>query len=176
MVKYRLIRKCKSCFKKHDCSKKSNQFTSKFIGKKTKKQKNNKPKNNKSTKNNNPAKKVKSNKLNTNPFIYNRESIPQVERNLVCYNQNWKCNLCDKMFKCSIIIDHIRPLFLGGNNTLTNYQGLCDVCNKIKTDIIDKKLDKEFSSGKLKESDMTTSYILDKQLNYYDSKDYYSYN
>ena len=76
------------------------------------------------------------------------------------------------MFKCSIIIDHIRPLFLGGNNTLSNYQGLCDVCNKIKTDIIDKKLAALFINGDIKEDNLTTNFIIDMQKKYFDKKDY----
>lgn len=103
---------------------------------------------------------------------YDREPIPKVERNLVCYNQKWKCNLCDNMFKCSIIIDHIRPLFLGGANKLDNYQGLCDICNKIKTDVIDKKLYKSFTSGEMTEKDLTVDNILSMQRDYYNSKNY----
>ena len=109
------------------------------------------------------------------PYIYDRETIPQVERNLICYNQQWSCNLCSEMFKCSIIIDHIRPLFLGGSNSLNNYQGLCDVCNKIKTDVIDKKIYKSYITGEVDESELTTVYILNKQNSYFNSKEYSLY-
>ena len=76
------------------------------------------------------------------------------------------------MFKCSIIIDHIRPLFIGGANNLSNYQGLCDICNKIKTDIIDKQIYKSFINGDIKEKDLTPKYIIEKQQIYFNSKNY----
>ena len=71
-----------------------------------------------------------------------------------------------------IIIDHIRPLFLGGANKLDNYQGLCDICNKIKTDVIDKKIYKLFTSGEMAEKDLTVDNILSIQRDYYNSKNY----
>jgi len=49
---------------------------------------------------------------------------------------------------------------------------LCDVCNKIKTDVIDKKLYKSYITGEIDESELTTTYILDKQKNYFNSKEY----
>jgi len=160
MVNYKLSRKCKNE------TKKKSRLSTKPIIKKTITlykicNKLNCRKQNSST----------NRKINK-PYIYERESIPQVERNLICYNQNWNCNLCGEMFKCSIIIDHIRPLFLGGCNSLNNYQGLCDVCNKIKTDVIDKKLYKSYITGEIDESELTTTYILDKQKNYFNSKEY----
>ena len=107
--------------------------------------------------------------------IYDREVIPQVEKNLICSKQKWNCNLCGQMFQTSIIIDHIKPLFLGGENNLHNYQGLCNMCNKIKTNVIDYKLERMFITGQIKEADMTTDYIINQQKNYFKSRDYKSF-
>lgn len=157
MVKYRLTRHCKN----NTIAKSNSGVVAKKFGLKKRKPKNkpNKP----------------NNKLKKELHIYDRELIPQVERNLICYKQCWKCNLCNEMFKCTIIIDHIRPLFLGGCNNLNNYQGLCDICDKIKTGIIDQELKKSFHSGDITETNLTTNYIINKQICYYKRKNYNSF-
>ena len=181
MVNYRLSRKCKHVYKQSSLNTKQSRLNTKQSSLNTKQSSNvlNILKNK-----NNLIKKQTTiykvcNKLNTKKQdtlkgiqLYNRESIPQVEKNLICSNQKWRCNLCNEMFRCSIIIDHIRPLFMGGTNNLSNYQGLCDICNKIKTDVIDKKIYKSFINDEIKEKDLTTEYIISKQKNYFESKEY----
>lgn len=66
-----------------------------------------------------------------------RKRIPQFTKNRVCANQEWNCNFCKNRFSDVYIIDHMIPLWLGGNNDETNLQGLCPSCNKFKTAYID---------------------------------------
>ena len=164
MVKYNLQRKCKNIINNFYKVNRSYNTNTKVNKPTVNNSKVNKPTINKP--------KVNKSKVNKISFIHNRELIPQVERNLICYNQSWKCNLCKDMFKCSIIIDHIRPLFLGGENNLNNYQGLCDMCNKIKTDVIDKKLFKMYNNNEIKEADLTKDFIINNQIKYYKLKNY----
>lgn len=72
--------------------------------------------------------------------IHKRVNFPQWMRNKVCSSQEWNCNLCNERFDDSIIIDHIKPLYLGGSNHISNLQALCPSCDKFKTNYMDNQV------------------------------------
>lgn len=104
--------------------------------------------------------KYESDKFDSNKRI----KFPQFYRNKVSSNQKWCCNICKNLLKETIIVDHIVPLSMGGNNNLSNLQSLCAECDKIKTGIIDYQIIK-----KLKNNNIDSTLILNKQRDYYEN-------
>ena len=47
--------------------------------------------------------------------------------------QSWKCNLCRQSLESTAQVDHIQPLWLGGDNEIDNLQILCVSCHAKKT-------------------------------------------
>ena len=44
------------------------------------------------------------------------------------------CNLCNKPFLIkNLTIDHVLPLFMGGNSEINNLQLLCEPCHRVKS-------------------------------------------
>lgn len=74
---------------------------------------------------------------------HKRISFSKSTRRLVYEKSNHKCAICGKELQIDYCndddyatIDHIIPLNKGGKNELDNYQATCQVCNKIKSDIM----------------------------------------
>ncbi len=76
------------------------------------------------------------------------------------------------MFHTSIIVDHIRPLCLGGKNNLNNYQGICHMCDKTKTGVIDHKLTKMYNNNELKSNQLTNNLIINMHKKYFKERGY----
>ena len=77
--------------------------------------------------------------LSQNDFIkvirkktYKRK-LGETTKKMVASNQNWRCNHCKSLLNFTYEIDHIIPLFKGGNNEINNLQALCRNCHGIKT-------------------------------------------
>ena len=51
----------------------------------------------------------------------------------VAYRQHYICASCKKLLPPTYEVDHIKPLFLGGNNYESNLQALCPNCHREKT-------------------------------------------
>jgi len=62
----------------------------------------------------------------------------------ICTFYDNKCLSCgEKSTPESLTVDHVRPVSMGGSNTVRNYQPLCMVCNREKKNtIIDYRWDK----------------------------------
>jgi hypothetical protein len=84
----------------------------------------------------NPVKKNFKQKSNSNIFQVNtikRFKIHDYIKNILYSRQNDLCNLCKNNLGVNRIVDHVVPLFLGGEDNINNYQALCGHCNKWKT-------------------------------------------
>ena len=51
----------------------------------------------------------------------------------VAADQKWVCTRCDELLPAEFEVDHILPLFKGGNNHIDNLQALCPTCHAAKT-------------------------------------------
>ena len=74
------------------------------------------------------------NKLNVN----NRKKktkryVGESLKKYVAAGQGWKCKDCIQILDASYEIDHIIPLYKGGNNDIKNLQALCRNCHGRKT-------------------------------------------
>ena len=59
--------------------------------------------------------------------------LSETKKKIIASNQNWRCNHCKNVLNFTYEIDHIIPLYKGGNNELYNLQALCRNCHGIKT-------------------------------------------
>lgn len=56
------------------------------------------------------------------------------EQKIVSARQGWKCNICKCILPSSFELDHIVPLWAGGeDNYQTNAQSICGTCHATKT-------------------------------------------
>jgi len=93
-----------------------------------------------------------------------RNKIPYWIKDQVSYNQLWNCNICSKMLEPSRITDHIIPLQFGGQDNISNYQTICDKCNRFKTYHFDNKVIKPMLK---KNKKLTSKYFLNIQKKEY---------
>jgi len=77
-----------------------------------------------------------------------RKSLNKTERYHLLKKQNWRCASCGKRIKYSkkhkygeevAHVDHIHPIskyesYDGCINEMKNFQGLCETCNRLKSD------------------------------------------
>lgn len=66
-----------------------------------------------------------------NPKIHRK--LSETTKKIIASNQKWNCNICNSMLDASYEVDHINPLYKGGNNELYNLQALCRNCHGMKT-------------------------------------------
>ena len=62
-----------------------------------------------------------------------KRNLSETNKKVVASNQQWTCNMCKKMLDASYEVDHINPLYKGGNNDMNNLQALCRNCHGNKT-------------------------------------------
>ena len=62
-----------------------------------------------------------------------KRKLNESTKKIIASNQKWHCNLCNNMLDASYEIDHIIPLYKGGNNEVYNLQALCRNCHGMKT-------------------------------------------
>jgi 5-methylcytosine-specific restriction enzyme A len=72
-----------------------------------------------------------SKKSNSNQVI--RSRLNETKKKVVASSQQWTCSTCKQLLDASYEIDHIIPLYKGGNNDLNNLQALCRNCHGQKT-------------------------------------------
>jgi len=62
-----------------------------------------------------------------------RSRLNETKKKVVASSQQWSCKKCKQLLDASYEIDHIIPLYKGGNNDLNNLQALCRNCHGQKT-------------------------------------------
>lgn len=80
---------------------------------------------------NNPFYRLNRYKLNR---LNQRPPIPQDVRREVFRNAGYKCVYCQSSYLLEV--DHIYPRSRGGADHISNYQCLCQACNRHKSDKI----------------------------------------
>ena len=58
-----------------------------------------------------------------------KRKLSESTKKIIASNQKWTCKMCNNMLDASYEIDHIIPLYKGGNNELYNLQALCRNCH-----------------------------------------------
>lgn len=66
-----------------------------------------------------------------------KRKVSETTKKVVAANQKWHCNMCNNMLDASYEVDHMVPLYKGGDNSINNLQALCRNCHGKKT-IYDK--------------------------------------
>ena len=83
-------------------------------------------------------------------------------RNEIYSSYGEKCKYCSHRLNIrNMVCDHIVPLSLGGNSTLTNLQLICDRCNRRKGPLTDRQYGQLLGWLK-KKSPLMAEYILRK--------------
>jgi 5-methylcytosine-specific restriction endonuclease McrA len=62
-----------------------------------------------------------------------RQNFSQSMRLKIAYEQDWKCGICIEKLPSTFQVDHIVPVFRGGNNSRENGMALCVSCHATKT-------------------------------------------
>jgi uncharacterized C2H2 Zn-finger protein len=60
-------------------------------------------------------------------------NVPEKLKKVIAHGQEYICNDCNDILPPEYEIDHIKPLFLGGDNAETNLAALCRNCHGAKT-------------------------------------------
>ena len=64
----------------------------------------------------------------------NRAYISPITRRLVASRQRYRCSICKQLLPPDWELDHIRPLWRGGNNGIANLQAVCRFpCHQMKS-------------------------------------------
>ena len=90
--------------------------------------------------------------------IQTKRKVSESMKKYIASNQKWLCNICKLMLDESYEIDHINPLFEGGNNELFNLQALCRNCHGKKK--VSEKLHIPVTIGQLLNKSMTLEHVL----------------
>ena len=64
---------------------------------------------------------------------HHKRRVSGHQKKYVASRQKWKCNNCNELLDYSYEVDHIIPLYQGGNNHIKNLQALCRNCHGKKT-------------------------------------------
>lgn len=82
--------------------------------------------------------------LDTNKYVAvttKRRSINGNKRDQVYEKSMGRCEICGKHLTIDdFTVDHIVPLAKGGTNSIENLQCTCDICNRLKQDILPEDL------------------------------------
>lgn len=62
-----------------------------------------------------------------------KRNVTESTKKFVAANQRWKCSRCFQILDATYEIDHIIPLYKGGNNEISNLQAMCRNCHGKKT-------------------------------------------
>lgn len=74
-----------------------------------------------------------------------RIRIPPEVKKYVFQRDKYQCQSCGKTtIETNLSIDHIIPLFRGGQNDISNLQTLCLTCNQQKSSNMDSRFQRYF--------------------------------
>lgn len=62
-----------------------------------------------------------------------KRSVSNVKKKYIASQQGWRCKSCNNLLDFGYEIDHVKPLWGGGDNSVGNLQALCTTCHKTKT-------------------------------------------
>mgnify|MGYP006089445421 CR=1 FL=1 len=65
--------------------------------------------------------------------IKSKRKLSNTHKKFIASSQKWRCNICKNTLDHTYEIDHINPLYKGGNNLTNNLQALCRNCHGKKT-------------------------------------------
>jgi 5-methylcytosine-specific restriction protein A len=61
------------------------------------------------------------------------DGVSESKKKFVASQQDWCCHNCKEKLKATFEVDHIIPLFKGGNNHIDNLRALCLECHRLHT-------------------------------------------
>jgi 5-methylcytosine-specific restriction endonuclease McrA len=59
----------------------------------------------------------------------NKRNVSELTKKIVASRQKWKCLECRELLDFTYEVDHIKPLYKGGSNDLSNLRALCRNCH-----------------------------------------------
>ena len=62
-----------------------------------------------------------------------KRNVSESKKKYVASNQQWKCKKCQTILDATYEVDHVVPLYKGGNNEVNNLEALCRNCHGKKT-------------------------------------------
>ena len=74
-----------------------------------------------------------NNSININKKNIKKRNVSESKKKYVASNQKWRCGNCNNILDATYEVDHIIPLYKGGNNDLTNLMAMCRNCHGNKT-------------------------------------------
>ena len=72
-------------------------------------------------------------KIKNNTKRKYKRNVSETKKKHVASQQQWKCKKCNNMLDATYEIDHVIPLYKGGNNEINNLEALCRNCHGKKT-------------------------------------------
>lgn len=64
---------------------------------------------------------------------HQRKVFPEWEKRRIACQQSYRCAICQQLLPFAWELDHIQPLFKGGDNRRNNVQILCSCCHAEKS-------------------------------------------
>ena len=71
--------------------------------------------------------------LNNHVFKTKKRNVSESTKKYVAANQQWKCKKCSNLLSAAYEVDHVIPLYKGGDNQINNLEALCRNCHGMKT-------------------------------------------
>jgi Zn finger protein HypA/HybF involved in hydrogenase expression len=62
-----------------------------------------------------------------------QRTFTEAQKRIVAARQSWRCSSCEHLLSSAFQVDHTRPLWDGGADSLDNAKCLCPNCHSIKT-------------------------------------------
>ena len=71
--------------------------------------------------------------LNNHVSNNKKRNVSESTKKYVAANQQWKCKKCSNLLSAAYEVDHVIPLYKGGDNQINNLEALCRNCHGMKT-------------------------------------------
>lgn len=78
-------------------------------------------------------------------------------KRIVAARQQWRCAKCDTLLQSSFQVDHIIPLFRGGEDSISNAECLCACCHAQKTQL--EQIERHAESRRRREEEARASQV-----------------
>jgi hypothetical protein len=66
---------------------------------------------------------------NEEVVVKQKRNVSELNKKIVASRQHWKCLECRELLDFTYEVDHIKPLYKGGSNDLSNLRALCRNCH-----------------------------------------------